>query len=492
MKKGLLFFIFLASAVVANTQPYPLLGSPNGNTISVVNALRGFQLPRGVDTTLNGRNDSVGMLFYKLDKSVWLRVPSGGTANKWVKFGADIDSVYATQSWVLTRFPQLALQYNDPSWIGTLNVNKIISFVATNGQVLQYNGSRFVPTTLNFTPQTRTISTTAPLQGGGDLSADRTLSIDTANASYISRARADSNYWRNGGNSFGTNSSIGTNNLQDLIFKTNNVEAMRINSLRQVSIGTSVSSGRSLMVQGSIQSNTVDAVANANIVTTAVGGFPYFRMGRSGHEIWYIGSPDNSPDLGIASGSFNNYAIYFKNNFNGTSNVGIGTTNPLTRLHLAAPNPVFRIDDTNGNNSVFYGGFLDGGSLSINRNPSTGVFTNTGKAAAQLSISGGVGESAFLFFTTTANNAVPLERMRITGAGNILIGTATSNPRARVLINSTNQGFMPPKMTAAQASAIAVVAGDEGLMLYVTDTNATFTSKGWWGWSGTVWEKLNN
>jgi hypothetical protein len=59
----------------------------------------------------------------------------------------------------------------------------IITTVPINGDVLGYNGTLWVNKTiaswLGFTPVTnaRTISTTSPLQGGGDLTANRTLSI---------------------------------------------------------------------------------------------------------------------------------------------------------------------------------------------------------------------------------------------------------------------------------------------------------------------------
>lgn len=43
--------------------------------------------------------------------------------------------------------------------------------------------------------------------------------------------------------------------------------------------------------------------------------------------------------------------------------------------------------------------------------------------------------------------------------------------------------------TATQASALTAI---EGMLLYVTDTNGTFTSKGFWGYTGAAWEKLNN
>lgn len=64
------------------------------------------------------------------------------------------------------------------------------------------------------------------------------------------------------------------------------------------------------------------------------------------------------------------------------------------------------------------------------------------------------------------------------------------NASAALTVTSTTQGFLPPVMTSTQGSAIASPA--TGLLIYVTDTNGTFTSTGWWGYNGSAWEKLNN
>jgi hypothetical protein len=75
-------------------------------------------------------------------------------------------------------------------------------------------------------------------------------------------------------------------------------------------------------------------------------------------------------------------------------------------------------------------------------------------------------------------------------SGQVVIGAVTPAASAVVDITSTTQGFLPPRMTGAQAELIGSPA--EGLMVYSTDgSGTTITSKGWWGYNGTTWVKLN-
>jgi hypothetical protein len=90
-------------------------------------------------------------------------------------------------------------------------------------------------------------------------------------------------------------------------------------------------------------------------------------------------------------------------------------------------------------------------------------------------------------FNLVSGNATALT---ILATGNVGIGTTSPGASAKVEIASTAQSFLPPRMTATQGSAISSPA--EGLMVYVTDTNWTFTAKGWWGYDGAAWQKLNN
>ena len=71
---------------------------------------------------------------------------------------------------------------------------------------------------------------------------------------------------------------------------------------------------------------------------------------------------------------------------------------------------------------------------------------------------------------------------------NVGIGTITPNASAKLDVSSTTQGFAPPEMTATQASAISTTS--RKLIIYVTDTNGTFTSAGLWMWNGTTWKLI--
>ena len=71
---------------------------------------------------------------------------------------------------------------------------------------------------------------------------------------------------------------------------------------------------------------------------------------------------------------------------------------------------------------------------------------------------------------------------------NVLIRDNTANAStppnssAKLQVDSTTQGFLPPRMTTTQRNAIATPA--EGLMVYDT------TVKGWFGYDGTNWIQL--
>jgi hypothetical protein len=68
----------------------------------------------------------------------------------------------------------------------------------------------------------------------------------------------------------------------------------------------------------------------------------------------------------------------------------------------------------------------------------------------------------------------------VNGSGQTSIGTTSPNASAKFQIDSTTQGFLPPRMTNAQRTAIASPA--VGLMVYCTDATEglyVYKSTGW-------------
>ena len=82
-----------------------------------------------------------------------------------------------------------------------------------------------------------------------------------------------------------------------------------------------------------------------------------------------------------------------------------------------------------------------------------------------------------------------VELMRLTGGGNLGIGTTSIDASAILELQSTSKGFAPPVMTGAQVEAIP--SPKESLMVYATDAGSgDITGKGWWGYNGTNWIQL--
>ena len=88
--------------------------------------------------------------------------------------------------------------------------------------------------------------------------------------------------------------------------------------------------------------------------------------------------------------------------------------------------------------------------------------------------------------TTTGTPSFSAQR-----TGKISVGTNTPAESAILDLTSTTMGFLLPRMTGINAENIANKA--EGLMIYSTNGNGeTITNKGWWGWDGSTYIKLNN
>lgn len=259
-----------------------------------------------------------------------------------------------------------------------------------------------------------------------------------------------------------------------------------------------------------LESNSTAAASNLNTVFGIVrrGANATSTQTVTGQVISVKNTGTSSTNIGLnldVSGATNNYGLIVAN-----GNVGIGTNTPTVPLDILGnltnnyPNNI-GIHATNSN----AGGRTD--VFLINNTGTTSGFANLSVfgssfvlGALQNNTQLGAGNSLYLqsdantssggtktinFITGGYSNS-PTLTITAGNPGNVGIGTTTPVASAKLQISSTTSGFLPPVMTSTQASAISSPA--QGLMLFVTDTNGTFTSVGWWGYNGATWEKLNN
>jgi hypothetical protein len=144
---------------------------------------------------------------------------------------------------------------------------------------------------------------------------------------------------------------------------------------------------------------------------------------------------------------------------NGLGNVGIGTSSPTHQLNVFTT-----IADT---------GIL----LDSSTNPAF-IIKRAGVERLKLSASGAIGTinglGNGLVFQTDS-----VERMRINASGNVLIGTTTNFASSKLTVESTTQGFLPPRMTTTEKNAIATPT--TGLVVFDTTLNklCVFVSPSW-------------
>jgi hypothetical protein len=91
-----------------------------------------------------------------------------------------------------------------------------------------------------------------------------------------------------------------------------------------------------------------------------------------------------------------------------------------------------------------------------------------------------IGSDAAALPTTFITNNI--EAARFSTTRNFLIGTTTDVASSKLTIESTTQGFLPPRMTTTQKNAIATPA--TGLMVYDTTLNLISV------YNGTIWISL--
>jgi len=215
------------------------------------------------------------------------------------------------------------------------------------------------------------------------------------------------------------------------------------------------------------------------------GGIAIVNSAVSGSlRLWV----DSTGVSNIANGTTSNISIL------SSGNVGIGTTNPTARLQINAQGALstdiaFKVRNStntadlfnvNGLGNVGIGVGTPAGKLDLFDSASSSLYVRTGSVGANwvtgtvLSQLGTYTDHPLVFKTNDT------ARMRIVNTtGNVLINTTTDIPSSKLTVESTTQGFLPPRMTTAQRNAIASPA--TGLIVYDTDLLSEFQ------YNGTAW-----
>src|SRR3989344_2673002 len=137
-----------------------------------------------------------------------------------------------------------------------------------------------------------------------------------------------------------------------------------------------------------------------------------------------------------------------------TLTAAVGTITDLTSTNLSATNATTTSATTT--------------SLAIFTAPIAPTYTATSTAATS-TFSGGFSAASSLYVLQN---------------GRVGVGTATPTPAAIFQINSTSGGFLPPRLTTAQKTAIASPAS--GLVLYDSDLNKLNV------YNGSAWKNVGN
>jgi hypothetical protein len=262
-----------------------------------------------------------------------------------------------------------------------------------------------IPSLSGYVQNTRTISTTAPLSGGGDLSANRTLSISQANST--TNGFLSSTDW----NTF--------NNKQNAL--TNPVTGTGTTNTHAKFTGTSTIGNSMLSDDGTTL--TSSGATRSNLYLRAASNSFYSQLAFT-----------NGTNGGFGGISYNNSGQYmqFEANssewmrLNASGNFSIGNTNDTYKLDVTGTGR-FSGDVTLGGS----------GNPTLNITGSAGAYTSL----FYMNAAGGGGSKIFANGGTNTlylgtNN---VERLAITSTGNVGIGT--SSPAFKLSVaNEMNVG----------------------------------------------------
>lgn len=172
------------------------------------------------------------------------------------------------------------------------------------------------------------------------------------------------------------------------------------------------------------------------------------------------------------------YQMYDAMTLSGSGNLGIGTTAPSQKLEITSNNrsllKLYNTDFDYGANQSkidFFGKWWSGDPNNENLHASIVGEHGTGD---------GFRRGLLRFYTN--NDGTIINPMMINYNGNVGIGTTVPDPSAILHLESTTQGFLPPRMDNSEINSISNPA--EGLIVYSTQSKCLFL------FDGASWQKI--
>jgi len=307
-----------------------------------------------------------------------------------------------------------------------------------------------------------------------------------------------------------------------LAFSMSGTEIMRLTNNNNFIVGNGSSfsdAGYKLDVQGTgrftgnVRVDNGIRISREGVVTNGytmiigdqpalAGATPYYNTLIGNTPYGLSSNKTRNAILGSTWQSTGDGAVGVGNNvyLGGDGAIAFGNGTTALANEFVAGNPNYAITNVYFGNGKIGGDFntyssRDGVSYAINGSGGNG----TDRIGGNITIAGGKGTGAgtpgdIIFSTatptTTGTTLQSLtQRWWVKGSTGTLANLSSPNASAALQVDATTQGFLPPRMTGAQAEAISSPAA--GLMVYANNGNGTtITSVGWWGYNGTTWVRL--